>query len=418
MFKTNNAKIKKIFLTFSIITNVGILFLFKYFLFFTSSLDALIGFFGAEMSLEETANSYNFNNILLPIGISFYTFQTMSYSIEVYRGSIKPEKHLGKFALYIAFFPQLVAGPIERASRLIPQLKQKVQINIPNIKKGLILMAWGFFLKVIVADRLGIYVDQAFNNPESPHNISLILGGFFFSFQIYYDFSAYTSIAIGAAKTMGYDLIQNFNKPIFSTSFSQFWKRWHISFMQWLRDFLYRPLVRDQKTNRLTAVIIVFFINGLWHGANWTFIVWSLLNALILIIEIATIPIRKRIFKMMRIPKRTIRILGWFTVINYLTFTLIFFRSPSLSQAFLYIKNMFSFGSLHIDILGNYFELFLCIILILIVQIIHYYKGNNKVYEIVTQRPNHIRYSMYLAYILIIVLFAINRQNTFIYFQF
>ncbi|MCF7568640.1 MBOAT family protein [Sabulilitoribacter arenilitoris] len=418
MYTTNNPKVKKRYLILSIFTNVGILFLFKYLLFFTTNLESFLGFFGVELLLEETTSSYNFTNILLPIGISFYTFQTMSYSFEVYRGNIKPEKHLGEFALYVAFFPQLVAGPIERASRLLPQLKQKVSINIPNIKKGLILMAWGFFLKVVVADRLGIYVDEAFANPDSPHSISLLLGSVFFCFQIYYDFSAYTSIAIGAAKTMGYDLIQNFNRPIFATSIAQFWQRWHISFTQWLREFLYKPLVKQYKINRLTAVFIVFFINGLWHGANWTFVVWSLLNALILVIEIATKQVRFKLFKKLNIPIRFIELSGWFVGISYIILTLVFFRSPSISHALIYLKSMFTFGSLHINILGNYFELFLCIILILVVQSIYYYKGNSKVYEIVTQRPNYVRYCMYLGYILIIVLFAINRQNTFIYFQF
>lgn len=342
----------------------------------------------------------------------------MSYSFEVYRGNIKPEKHLGKFALYVAFFPQLVAGPIERASRLLPQLKQEVSVNIPNIKKGLILMAWGFFLKVVVADRLGIYVDEAFSNPDSPHNISLILGAIFFCFQIYYDFSAYTSIAIGTAKTMGYDLIQNFNRPIFSTSMAQFWQRWHISFTQWLREFLYKPLVRHYKFNRLTAVFIVFFINGLWHGANWTFVIWSLLNAFILILEITTNSKRHKLFNKLGIPKQIVKLSGWAFCLGYMTFTLIFFRSPTIPHALLYLKSMVSFGSLHIDILDNYFELILCLLLILIVQTIHYYKGNSKVYELVTQRPNYVRYAMYAGYILVIVLFAINRQNTFIYFQF
>lgn len=418
MYQSTSSKVKKKYLIFSIVTNVGILFLFKYLLFFTTNLESFLSFFGVELLLKETASSYNFTNILLPIGISFYTFQTMSYSFEVYRGSIKPERHLGKFALYVAFFPQLVAGPIERASRLLPQLKKKVVINIPNIKKGLILMAWGFFLKVVVADRLGIYVDEAFANPDSPHNLSLILGGIFFSFQIYYDFSAYTSIAIGAANTMGYDLIQNFNRPFFSTSMSQFWQRWHISFTQWLREFLYRPLVRHYKFSRLTAVFIVFFVNGLWHGANWTFVVWSLLNVLMLILEIATNPKRHKLFKKLNIPVRIINFSGWVFCFSYMIFTLIFFRSPSISHALLYIKSMLTFGSMHIDILGNYFELFLCFVLIVIVQTIHYYKGNSKVYELVTKRPSYIRYSMYIAYILIIVLFAINRQNTFIYFQF
>ncbi|WP_240964517.1 MBOAT family O-acyltransferase [Flavivirga algicola] len=412
-------KIKKVLLYVSICTNIGILFVFKYLFFFTSSIEGLLKFFDLNIiESGNTAGSYNFNQILLPVGISFYTFQTLSYTIDVYKGKVLPEKHFGVFALYVSFFPQLVAGPIERASRLIPQLKRKINLNIPDIKKGLILMAWGFFLKVVVADRLGLYVDAAFDNPDSPHALSLVLGFIFFSFQIYYDFSAYVSIAIGAAKTLGYDLMANFNRPIFSTSTSQFWQRWHISLTNWLRDYIYAPLVRKYKFSRVTAVLIVFIVNGLWHGANWTFVIWSLLNALLLIIEIGTLKTRNKIFNFLNFPKKFVSFCGWFIVIGYLFSSLIFFRSPSITHALTYYKNMFNFGSLHINILNNYLELFISITLIIIVQTIHYYKGNSKVYELVTHRTKYVRYSMYVGYILIIVLFAINRQNTFIYFQF
>ncbi len=419
MYETEKAIIKKGYLILSIITNVGILFVFKYLYFFTSNIQWVLDFFGSEMLTEQEANSYNFSQILLPIGISFYTFQTMSYSIEIYKGLIKPEHHIGKFALYVSFFPQLVAGPVERASRLLPQLKSETTININNIKKGIIIMAWGFFLKLVVADRLGLYVDEAFRNPDSPHSLSLFLGSIFFCFQIYYDFSAYTSIAIGAAKTMGYDLIQNFNRPIFSTSIEGFWKCWHISFTTWLKDFIYKPLVRDARYPRLVAIIIVFFVNGLWHGANWTFVVWSLLNALLLVLEISTKSFRHKIFNILKFSNRIRGFLGWLTVLNLMAITLVFFRSPNIHQALVYLEHMFSFqGSLHINILDNPFELFLCIILIFVVQTIYYYKGNSKVYELFTEQKRIAKYSMCFAYILLIVLFAINRQNSFIYFQF
>ncbi len=419
MHEAKKASIKKRYLILSIITNIGILFVFKYLFFFTNNIEWVLDFFGSDVLTKQEANSYNFNQILLPVGISFYTFQTMSYSIEIYRGVIKPERHMGKFALYVSFFPQLVAGPVERASRLLPQLKSETTINVNNIKKGIIMMAWGFFLKLVVADRLGLYVDEAFRTPDSPHSLSLILGSLFFCFQIYYDFSAYTSIAIGAAKTMGYDLIQNFNRPIFSTSFEEFWKRWHISFTTWLRDFIYKPLIRNARYPRLIAVVIVFFINGLWHGANWTFVIWSLLNAFILVVEISTKQFRHKVFNTLKLSKRIRGFLGWLTVLGLMTITLVFFRSPNIHQALVYLEHMFSFqGSLHINILGNAFELFLCLVLIFIVQIIYYYKGNRKVYELFTKQTRIAKYSMCFAYIFVIVLFAINRQNSFIYFQF
>ena len=416
--KAATKKIKKQFLTLSILTNLGLLFVFKYLFFFTSSFIGVLHFFHIPVANIEQVQSYNIHQILLPVGISFYTFQTMSYTIDVYRGNLNPEKHLGKFALYVAFFPQLVAGPIERASRLLPQLKQKVALNLKDVEKGLIMMGWGFFLKLVVADRLGIYVDQAFSDPESPHGIALLLGGFFFCFQIYYDFSAYTSIAIGAAKVMGYDLMQNFNKPFFSTSSTELWKRWHISLMQWMRDYLYRPLVINLKLKRLPAVLIVFFVIGLWHGANWTFVVWSVLNGLLLIIEVSTNTLRSKFYKKLNFPKSIISFLGWSFIFFYLMLSLVFFRSSSIAAAFVYLKHMLNLKSMHINITGSYLELALCFSFIAMVQFVHYYKGNSKIYELVLNQPKYLKWISYYAYILLLVLFALNRQNSFIYFQF
>jgi D-alanyl-lipoteichoic acid acyltransferase DltB (MBOAT superfamily) len=417
---TANKNSKKEYLLLSIFVNIGILFAFKYLAFFTTSVQGLFAFFGLNISEAKNLGAYNFTQILIPVGISFYTFQTLSYTIDVYRGKIEPEKHFGIFALYVSFFPQLVAGPIERASRLIPQLKTNVSLNIDNIKKGLIMMAWGFFLKVVVADRLGIYVDAAFEDPEYCHGLPLFIASFLFAFQIYYDFSAYTSIAIGAAKTMGVDLIQNFNKPYFATSISSFWKRWHISLMEWLKDYVFLPLggTKSSKLKVLINVFILFFIVGLWHGANWTFIVWGLLNALLLVIEFSTKSLRKQLFKTLKLSKKIIRFLGWSTLVVCLSVPLIFFRSASIGDAILYFKNMFNITGLHVNILNNYFEFVLYFVFIIIVQTIHYFKGNDKVYELVTKRSMLVRYGMYTAYILTIVLFAVNRQNTFIYFQF
>ncbi len=413
-------KQKKAYLTLSLVVNIGMLFVFKYLAFFTNSVYELFGFFGVEITPEENFGTYSFSNIMLPVGISFYTFQTLSYTIDIYRGQIKPEKHFGIFALYVAFFPQLVAGPIERASRLIPQLKENVKVNLPNIKKGMVLIAWGLLLKVVVADRLGIYVDKAFANPESPHGFSLILGAVFFMFQIYFDFSAYTSIAIGTAQTIGVELMQNFNRPMFALTVADFWKRWHISLMQWLRDYLFFPLggSRGTKAQTVRNIFILFFIVGLWHGASWTFVIWGLLNALLLVLEYATAPTRKKVFIAIGLRKRTIELMGWTFGISYILITLVFFRATSLDNAITYINHMFQFKSLHVNILENYFELVLSCILILLVQTIHYFKGNDKIYELVIGKPKHIRWSFYIAYIFIIALFAINRQNTFIYFQF
>lgn len=408
----------KLLLGISITVNLGLLFMFKYWYFFLYNFNEVAGFFGVVEAETNNINTYNIDQILLPVGISFYTFQTMSYTIEVYRGNLKPETHFGRFALYVAFFPQLVAGPIEKATRFLPQLKRKINLDLENIKRGLVLIGWGLFLKVVISDRLGIYVDEVFADPEKYRGMPLVVGSFFFSYQIYYDFSAYSTIAVGAAQTMGYNLIQNFNRPIFSTSSVAFWQRWHISLMQWMRDYLYRPLIKNAGLSRLWAVIIVFFIIGLWHGASWTFVVWSLLNVAFFIVEVATASWRARLLKKLGVPKKLEHFMGWVMVIGYLTLTLVVFRASSISHAYIYFRNMVRINNLNINILDNAFELWLSFLLIFIVQTIHYFKGNSRVYELVLHRPKVWRWSIYLAFIFIFVLFGINRQDTFIYFQF
>nr|WP_299345862.1 MBOAT family O-acyltransferase [Allomuricauda sp.] len=418
MDKLQSKDLKRKYLVISILSNVGILIAFKYLFFFIDSLNTVLSFFGVDLPSAEKVQGYSINQILLPVGISFYTFQTMSYTIEVYRGRISAERHLGRFALYVAYFPQLVAGPIEKATRLLPQFRKEIKADLQQIRQGLILMAWGFFLKVVVADRLGLYVDLAYSDPEAYSGLPLILAAFFFAFQIYFDFSAYTAIAIGAAKTMGISLMDNFNRPLFASSIRQFWQRWHISLTQWIRDYLYFPLRKNLKATPLLSVSIVFFVMGLWHGANWTFVVWGLLNGAYLVVETFLLPYRKLLFKKLGLQGTPSKILGWSAAFVLIVFSLIFFRSPTIQDAFLYIRHLFSIQNLHFNILNNYFELIISILLILGVQIVHYFKGNSKVYELVISQSVSIRWLIYLTYILFMVLFAINRQNTFIYFQF
>ncbi|QBA63876.1 MBOAT family O-acyltransferase [Muriicola soli] len=413
-------KYKKSLLFLSIGVNVGMLFFFKYASFFETSFGSVLRFFNLEVTGEVQKGGYNLGQLLLPIGISFYTFQTMSYTIDVYRGKIKPEKHLGYFALFVSFFPQLVAGPIERAGNLLPQFRKQIIPKIPQIKRGLIMIAWGFFLKVVVADRLGIYVDEVYTDPELYKGLPLIIAAGFFALQLYYDFSAYTSIAIGTARLMGYDLMQNFNKPLFATSSADFWNRWHISFMQWLRDYLFVPMggLIVRRPVLIRNVLIIFFIVGLWHGANWTFVIWGLLSALLLILETGTSRWRKRLFRRLGISRELQAMGGWAVTMTYLCGSLIFFRSPSVEIAFVYIKNLTRIQNLHINILGNYFELGLSLVLILLVQAIHYAKGNDRIYELVENKSQLRKMAIYGTYILAIALFAINRQHSFIYFQF
>lgn len=414
---SENKKTRKAYLYLSIFINLGLLFFFKYLGFFAETTTYILEFFGVETTTAQSNQSYNLKQILLPVGISFYTFQTMSYSIDVYRKDIMAERNFAKYALYVSFFPQLVAGPIERAGRLIPQFYKEVKLNTELIKQGVIMIAWGFFLKIVVADRLSVYVDQVFSDPSKYNGLPLILGGYFFTFQIYYDFSAYTTIAIGAAKILGFDLMQNFNRPIFAKTMSDVWKRWHISLVEWLKDYVSKPLY-DKKVKQYLIVLIIFFSIGLWHGANWTFVAWGVLNGVFLIFEGGTKKIRTRIIEKIPIPRYIFRFLWWLLGFHFLVFTLIFFRSPSFTIVKEYLSNILVIKNYLINITSNKTELVLSIVLILIVQTIHYFKGNDKIYELITNRAPLVRWILYVLFILIIVFLSINRQNSFIYFQF
>ena len=276
-----NRTYKKLFLTLSLFTNLSVLFAFKYLNFFSDSIRYILNEFNIFYNIP-------YFNVLLPVGISFYTFQTLSYTIDVYRGQKKAEKHLGVFALYVSFFPQLVAGPIERSTRLLPQLKKENSFDYLRFKNGLLLMLWGFFKKIVIADRLAVLVNTVYNNPIDYQGITLIIATIFFAFQIYCDFSAYSDIAIGASKIMGYDLMKNFNRPYFSKSIAEFWRRWHISLGSWFRDYLYFFLGGNKKGQLIwyKNLMLVFLISGLWHGANWTFVIWGFLHGFYMIFSI------------------------------------------------------------------------------------------------------------------------------------
>lgn len=412
---------RKVFLSISIVANLGLLIFFKYRGFLTETTIDIVQILGFEIqNVKRFNSSYEFSRILIPIGISFYTFQTLSYSIEIYRRNIKAERHFGRYALYVSFFPQLIAGPIERAQNFLPQLKKKLLFNTNSIRIGIILMAWGYFMKMVVADRLGIYVDIVFNNPEKFPGIPLIIGAYFFTFQIYFDFAAYSIIAIGAARVMGFELMTNFNRPIFSATASEFWNRWHISLMSWLRDYLYRPLVRSGHFKRYWALLIVFLLSGLWHGASFNFVIWGTINGLFLLFEIISRKYRKKKIKKLSkfISPLIFRFSWWLLLFHYTVFSLVFFRTPTLKSAIHYFSYIPKIHNLQIPVLNNPFELFLSFVLIIMVQIIHYFKPDNKVYELIENKSILYRWSVYLLFIFTIVFFSAVRKNPFIYFQF
>src|SRR5579872_5462763 len=277
-------KKRKAFLILSLSLNLGALALFKYYNFFAQNIDHLLAF------CHIRANPLPLWRLALPLGLSFHTFQAMSYTIEVYRGHQKAERHPGIYALFVMFYPQLVAGPIERPGELIPQFYIRHRPNYSGIADGLKEMLFGFFLKVVVADRLGIYVDFIYRHPEIHSRLALLLAVFFFPFQLYCDFAGYSLIAIGAARTMGFTLAPNFRQPFLAASVKEFWRRWHMTLTRWFRDYLYIPMGGNRVgTARLIFnLLVVFLLSGLWHGAAWTFVIWGLLHAIVLSIEFLT----------------------------------------------------------------------------------------------------------------------------------
>ncbi len=428
MGKTAIKAKRKKYLILSLLINLGLLFSFKYFNFFNESIRAIFNrlniFYGTPAL-----------NVLLPVGISFYTFQTLSYAIDVYRGTRKPERHLGIFALYVAFFPQLVAGPIERSTRLLPQFYKRISFDYKRVTFGLKLMLWGFFQKVVIADRLAIVVDKAYNNPTFYTGIPLLIATYFFAFQIYCDFSGYTDIARGAAQVMGYDLMLNFKRPYFASSIREFWQRWHISLSSWFRDYLYIPLGgnRTVKWRWYYNIFIVFLLSGLWHGANWTFIIWGALHGFYFLFSIWTKNIRMKfatIFNFERFP-RLQNLFKVFFTFHLVLFGWIFFRANSISDAGYIVSQVFkglrsaitNIGG--IGIINSILKLGLTqsqflfavssIVFLLLVQVV---ERQGDIREILAQKSRWVRWGVYLFLILSVMNLGVTNKTPFIYFQF
>lgn len=397
--RTENKAIKKRILYFSIVANLGILVFFKYWNFFFSNVNELLFYFNS-------TEHFPLLEFILPIGLSFHTFQAMSYTIEVYRGNQKAEKHFGLYSLYVMFYPQLVAGPIERPQNILHQFKNKVTFSYTSFKTGLLLILLGLIKKVVIADRLGSYVDSYYSNVEIMTFFPSLLAIFFYSFQIYCDFSGYSLIAIGSAKCLGINFIKNFNKPYFSTSFSEFWRKWHISLSTWFRDYLYFPLGgnRNGKFNTNRNLLIVFILSGFWHGANWTFLFWGFLHALFLILE-NTFDVFGRI--------NLNRLIKQILIFSFVSFAWIFFRSENFQQAFLVVKNLFNFKLdfrlNQLSALISPFNLLLCLLSIILL------------YAIEKIQIGFLRKNLFLFFIagtLLLILFGVSNESQFIYFQF
>ena len=324
--KTENKRRKKFWLAMTLITSLGVLFFFKYFNFLADSAISIWNLFGGETDFVAL-------NLILPVGISFYTFQTLSYVIDVYRGDIKAERHFGWYALFVSFFPQLVAGPIERPDNLLPQLKESHKLEADNAFVGLQKIAIGFFKKIVVADLIAEFVNAVYNNPAESTGLGIIIASVLFSVQIYCDFSGYTDIAIGCARIMGIRLMQNFDRPYRARSIKEFWARWHISLSTWFRDYLYIPLGgnRCSKARHYFNLFVVFLVSGLWHGASWTFVIWGCLHGIYQIVGMMTKKPREALHRKLHIKEDSLFLTLWqrFWTFVLVCFSWIFFRANS-----------------------------------------------------------------------------------------
>lgn len=334
IYRATKQSSKKYILFVSLLVNIGILFAFKYFGFFMTEFETLFHKFGMSLHFVDL-------RIILPVGISFYTFQSLSYTIDIYRNKIKPTQNPLTFFTYVAFFPQLVAGPIERAAHLLPQFSGVEKFNYDTAANGFRQILWGFFAKVAVADSVAPIVDTIFNQEANVNAATLILGAILFSIQIFGDFAGYSNIAIGTASLLGFDLMQNFRTPYFSRSIREFWSRWHISLSSWFRDYVYIPLGgnRCSKQRHAFNIIVTFVVSGLWHGANWTFLIWGLIHGLLYLV---TTSATKQNQNKEISSKHWPAILLTFSLVS---FAFIFFRAENITQAFGYISRIFMFKS-------------------------------------------------------------------------
>lgn len=405
-------KVKKRWLVTSLVVNLGFLGFFKYFNFFVDSFKE--AFTMAGMPFE--GNSLD---IILPVGISFYTFQTLSYTLDIYYDRLKPTKNIFSFFAFVSFFPQLVAGPIERARNLLPQFEQIHSPNYQLIRSGLLLMAWGFFKKIVIADRLAIYINEVYGDVGAASGLPLLIAIIFFAFQLYLDFSAYSDIAIGSARTLGFKLSMNFNKPYLSKSFGDFWKRWHISLSSWFRDYLYIPLGGNQhgKNKMIRNILIVFLLSGLWHGASWNFVIWGGVNGFFIIIFDRWLQLKSE--------KGWKRILNSIFISAMWAFSLVFFRAETFQDAMTIFGNLFSSASeLSMYDFGlnevTFKLVWWMLSLYIIFEILTEYRQN--MYDWFYQRGFILRWAVYLFLVGFTLFFGAYGVDTsdaqFIYFQF
>jgi len=421
-----NKENRKKLLFFSVAGNLAVLVYFKYLAFLVENLNILVGFLAPGAAIPEPAP-------LVSIALSFFIFQAISYLSDIYFGITKPEVHPGHFALYISFFPKLLQGPIERAESLLPQLRKPYEFHYTEIRSGLLLFVWGLFLKVVVADRLALFVDPVYNNVEAYTGIPLIIATYAYAFQIYFDFAGYTNMALGGAKLFGLNLTQNFRSPYLATSCADFWRRWHISFSRWILDYIFQPLQMKWrnlgKNGTALALFVTFLLSGLWHGASWTFIIWGLLHGVFLAASTYYKPYKKQLHKKLGIDNsRWLTIWQVIVTFHLVSFTYIFFRASSIEDAGHIIANILNIYSNYTEIktigisefitknilIGNRKIVAITLLLILSIILVVYKHRDESLFT----KPVWFRWACYYSLFIIIVVLQISTKTDFIYLQF
>ncbi len=429
--KLKKTWLRKLVVAMSFISNLGILVFYKYFDFLLENVNAIL----SKVDGQLVSNPFD---IILPVGISFYTFQALSYTMDVYRGEVEAEKNPLRYALFVSFFPQLVAGPIERSKNLLNQVKKIEEIKLWNYNRvvnGLIQMIWGLFQKMVIADRISIFVDSVYQNLHAVGTTETVFAAVGFSIQIYCDFAAYSTIAIGAARVMGFELMENFDTPYFATSIKDFWRRWHISLSSWFRDYLYIPLGgnRKGKCRKYLNTMVTFLVSGLWHGASWNYVIWGGMHGIYQVLGEILAPVRKKINKLLKVNEGVFsyklgQILFTFSLT---TLTWVFFRAENLKEAIYFFERMFTrwnpwvffneglykFGLDRIEV--NI--LFVALITMFLVELLKYLK-NKRLSDFIVEQNLWFRWIVMIGLVVSILVYGeygVNfDSNQFIYFQF
>jgi alginate O-acetyltransferase complex protein AlgI len=414
---------RKLYLVASIVSTCLVLGVFKYFDFFSGSFGAIAQALGLRYPI-------GLLNVILPIGLSFHTFQSLSYVIEVYRGRQEPEKHLGVYALYVMFYPQLVAGPIERPQNLLHQFREVHAVDYARIGDGLMLMLWGLFKKMVIADRLAVFVTKVYGAPEAHSGLGLVIATVFFAIQIFCDFSGYSDIAIGAAQVMGFRLMTNFNRPYHATSIAEFWKRWHISLSTWFRDYLYIPMGgnRVPKWRWQFNLFFTFLVSGLWHGANWTFVIWGAIHGSYLLFALWSRGLRGKLGRLTRLDhhQRVHRLTSVVSVFLLVSFAWIFFRAENMNDAVYIVKHLFvgwqarpGYVTQTLTRMGvTTLDMVAIVVAVGFMEFVHLRQRNRDERHLFAHARAPVRWLVCYGLLLTIIVMGVFSNNQFIYFQF